>query len=79
MKITRGLYRIIHTSRKQGAHDIKRLKCVLFDRTKTKTHVSCFHVEGDGDGGKEIPFREGVGMQSPFKVDRQSCTLHSPT
>ncbi|KAM7494450.1 hypothetical protein LguiB_029059 [Lonicera macranthoides] len=80
MKITRGnkvlakgekrngLYRLIQTSRKRGAQDIKCLKHVSFDRTKTKTHVSCFQAEGDGE--IEIPTREGVIMKSPFGVDK---------
>ena len=62
-----GLYRLIQTSRKRGAQDIKRLKRVSFDRTKTKTHVLCFRAEGDGE--KEIPTREGV-MKSPFIVGK---------
>ena len=80
MKITRGgkvlekgeersgLYRLIQTSRKRGAQGIKRLKRVSFDRTKTKTHVSCFQAEGDGE--KEIPTREGVITKSPVGVNK---------
>ncbi|KAM7459649.1 hypothetical protein LguiA_033944 [Lonicera macranthoides] len=63
-----GLYRLIQTSRKRGAQDIKRLKRVSFDRTKTKTHVSCFQAKGEGE--IKIPTREGVIMKSPFGVGK---------